>query len=190
MKSSRSILGRIQLRVATSVASRRARSTSLKLAKALKFRKVLVICYGNIYRSPFVAACLRKGLDGVVDCEIHSAGFHEPGGRPTPADFVSIARARAGIDLEAHRSRILTANDIAWADVILIMDRLNWHRLAMLDCDCFPKVIWLSAFGSTAPCDIPDPYGQPEQAVERILDRLLEATTGLVGHISAMQNIG
>lgn len=180
-----SILRRAWLRVATSVASRRARGSSLTLAQDLNFERILAICYGNIYRSPLVAACLRKGLERVAGCEVRSAGFHEPGGRSSPPEFVVLARERVGVELSTHRSSVVTSDDLAWADTILIMDRLNWHRLASMDIDCADKVVWLGAFGSSPSCEIPDPYGQPQQAVEVIVDRLVEATAGLVSQVSA-----
>jgi protein-tyrosine-phosphatase len=190
MPGSQSILGRAHLRFATSVACRRARTSSLKRVQDLRFERTLTICYGNIYRSPLVAACLRKGLGGVEGWEVRSAGFHEPGGRPSPSEFVSMARNRAGVELITHRSRVVTADDLTWADTILVMDRLNWYRLASMDIGCTSKVMWLGAFGSSASCDIPDPYGQPQQAVEKIVDRLMEATAVLVGHILAKWNVG
>lgn len=190
MPNSRSIFRRAWLRIATSVASRRARESSLTLARELNFERILAICYGNIYRSPLVAACLRKGPEGVAGCEVRSAGFHEPAGRPSPPEFVALARERVGVELSAHRSSVATSDDLTWADTILIMDRLNWHRLASMDIECTKKVLWLGAFGSSPSCEIPDPYGQPQQAVEVIVDRLVEATAGLVGQVSAKRNAG
>lgn len=188
MPGSPSILRRAWLRVATSVACRRARESSLTHAQDLNFERILAICYGNIYRSPLVAARLRNELEGVAGCEVRSAGFHEPGGRPSPPEFVALARKRVGVDLSAHLSSVVTSDDLAWADTILIMDRLNWHRLAGMGIEFTDKVIWLGAFGSSASCEIPDPYGQPQQAVEVIVDRLVEATTGLVGQVSAKRS--
>jgi len=160
------------------------------LVQELNFERILAICYGNIYRSPLVAACLRERLEGVAGCEVSSAGFHEPDGRPSPPEFVALAHERVGVDLSAHRSSVATSSDLAWADTILIMDRLNWYRLASMDIECTQKVIWLGAFGSFPSCEIQDPYGQPQQAMEMIVDNLTEATAQLVRQISAKRNAG
>ena len=58
---------------------------------------VLVICNGNLFRSPFAAAVLRRALElrGLGRVRVDSAGFAGPG-RPTPPDAVAAA-ARRGL---------------------------------------------------------------------------------------------
>ena len=71
---------------------------------------VLVICNGNIFRSPFAAAVLRRALElrGLGRVRVDSAGFAGPG-RPTPADAVAAA-ARRAIDLSRHASQLVMAD--------------------------------------------------------------------------------
>src|SRR6266700_3534397 len=68
-------------------------------------RTILVVCHGNICRSPFAAGLLARAL-GPAGTRVASAGFVGPG-RPAPAEG-SIAAARRGIDLSRHRSQLLT----------------------------------------------------------------------------------
>lgn len=80
---------------------------------------VLVVCNGNIFRSPFAAALLRSAL-GPHGVRVNSAGFVAPG-RPTPPDALAAAAAR-GIDLSTHRSQLTTSQLVRAADLIVVMD--------------------------------------------------------------------
>src|SRR5256884_3514216 len=70
---------------------------------------VLVICNGNIFRSPFAAAVLRRALElrGLGRVRVDSAGFAGPG-RAAPADAIAAA-ARRAIDLSRHASQLVMA---------------------------------------------------------------------------------
>lgn len=80
---------------------------------------LLVVCHGNMCRSPFAAALLRAVVarDGG---RVESAGFVGPG-RPSPGEAIAAAR-RFGVDLSAHRSRLLTTDGVRAADLIVVMD--------------------------------------------------------------------
>ena len=84
---------------------RRAALAALASAERVPI-SVLVICNGNIFRSPFAAAVLRRALElrGLGRVRVDSAGFAGPG-RPTPADAVAAA-ARRAIDLSRHASQL------------------------------------------------------------------------------------
>lgn len=78
---------------------------------------VLFVCHGNIYRSPFAAyAFARSGATARVE----SAGFVGPD-RPSPGDAIARA-ARAGVDLNPHRSRLLTGESVRGADLIVVVN--------------------------------------------------------------------
>src|SRR5712692_6786997 len=73
-------------------------------------RLTLVVCHGNICRSPYAAAVLGGLLHQGRDRDVVSAGFIGPD-RPAPPEAVSVARAR-GVDLSRHRSRLLLPSDV------------------------------------------------------------------------------
>lgn len=85
--------------------------------------KVVVLCSGNRFRSPFVAALLRKRLSerGV---DVRSCGTLDLGGAPALRSAVRIAK-RAGIDLDEHTSRALRRGELGDADLILGFERLH-----------------------------------------------------------------
>jgi protein-tyrosine-phosphatase len=80
---------------------------------------VLVVCHGNICRSPFAAARLA-GYLAPAGVRVGSAGFIGPS-RACPPEAV-MAAARRGVDLAAHRSQLLTAATARRADLIVVMD--------------------------------------------------------------------
>jgi protein-tyrosine phosphatase len=80
---------------------------------------VLVVCHGNICRSPFAAARLAGWL-APVGVHVASAGFIRPN-RACPPEAV-MAAARRGVDLAGHRSHLLTADTASRPDLIVVMD--------------------------------------------------------------------
>lgn len=82
-------------------------------------QSVLFVCLGNICRSPYAAEAFR-GLAADPGLAVDSAGFIGPG-RPSPDLALQTARQR-GIDLGAHRSRVVTADSLAAAELVVVMD--------------------------------------------------------------------
>jgi protein-tyrosine phosphatase len=81
-------------------------------------KSVLVVCHGNICRSPFAEAVLKLALP--PDFTVQSAGFIAPG-RSAPPDGIGAAR-RFGIDLSRHCSQLVTAELVRWAGLIVVME--------------------------------------------------------------------
>lgn len=95
----------------------RRRRALARLRRRPKVASVLVVCHGNICRSPFAAALLARMLPRL---RIESAGFVGPG-RPAPPEAITEA-ARYGVDLSAHRSQLITADRVRTAELIVVMD--------------------------------------------------------------------
>jgi protein-tyrosine phosphatase len=83
-------------------------------------RFTLVLCHGNICRSPYTAGALRRLLARGPCPRITSAGFAWPG-RPPPPEAISAAAAR-GVDLSDHRSTLVMGHTVQAADLIVVMD--------------------------------------------------------------------
>jgi protein-tyrosine-phosphatase len=141
-------------------------------------RKVLIVCYGNIYRSAFLGAYLVDKAQGRF--EVRSSGFHKKSGRPSPERHIEMSR-EAGVDLAAHRSSSIAADDVQWADLIVAMDRHNWHALRQLGAPS-EKIIWAGALTSGS-VEINDPYEMDDTSARRTIERLREAGDGLLRHL-------
>ncbi len=100
-----------------------------RLRKRRAPASVLFVCYGNICRSPYAAAALLKELPETLGhaVRVTSAGFVGPH-RPSPNEALAAAGPR-GVDLSAHRSRLLTADAVRTAELVLVMD--SRHRYAV-----------------------------------------------------------
>lgn len=133
-------------------------------------RKVLLLCYGNICRSPSAELLMRRRYPGL---EILSAGFHPTAGRGSPPHVREAARAHS-IDLSSSASRRVTRDMVRSADAVFLADLRNYRDF----CREFPeeraKVLMLGLFLKPAVLEIEDPY-----------DLDLGRTNEVLGQISA-----
>lgn len=91
----------------------------LKLTK--KPTNVLVVCHGNICRSPLVGIILSN------EFKVRTGGFVNPN-KPANKKIREYAEHQS-LDLSNHRSRLVNPKDYLWADVIVYMDNGNLKRL-------------------------------------------------------------
>lgn len=160
----------------------RARRNARMLLETAPARRVLVVCYGNIYRSPFVAARLRKETG--VGLEVRSAGFHSREGRASEPGFVAIARD-FGIDLSEHRSCLIRNEDLDWADLVLIMDGHNYRLMHHHYPQALAKTLWLGAVTAATPVLIEDPYRGSDERQREIANQLETACSALLQRLNA-----
>jgi protein-tyrosine phosphatase len=176
---SRRVLAAIAWRLRCHWAALNADRWSRRVLAARPIRKLLVVCYGNIYRSPYVAELLRERLANRV--QVRSSGFHPIADRPSPSAHVQMS-AQAGVDLGRHRSAQLSFDDLAWADAIVLMDRYNWRDLRRMGADP-GRLVWLGSLDGGG--DIPDPYGLPLREAERIMQRVHRCSESLAAAVLA-----
>jgi len=148
--------------------------------------QVLMVCMGNICRSPSAEAVLRTKLAaaGLAQrIEVDSAGtygFHE-GEAPDPR-AVKIG-ARRGYDLSGLRARRVRVEDFERFHHILAMDRDNLAALLQIAPEGQANRVALLMKHAVRRADVsevPDPYYGPPQGFEHVLDLLEEACDGLV----------
>ena len=82
------------------------------------FSSVLVICVGNVCRSPLGERLLSQALPGMT---VSSAGLAAVEGAEADAD-AKAAAAEIGVDLGGHVARQLTTEIGARHDLILVME--------------------------------------------------------------------
>lgn len=139
-------------------------------------KKVLVICHGNINRSPLCAAELTR-LGGLL---IRSAGFVNPGTRA--AKKMRDAAEANGLYLQTHRSTLITPEHLEWADKVIYMDGGNWKRLhSMLVGSEHPEVISLGHYAKPKVSTIPDPafMAKTDPKFPKTVALILDATRRL-----------
>ena len=88
--------------------------------------EIIVVCRGNICRSPFA----EKAIENLhlPRISVRSAGTMPFEGLPSPELAVEQA-GNFGVDLRSHHSKMLNAEDVAGADLIVAFDKINRHDL-------------------------------------------------------------
>jgi protein-tyrosine phosphatase len=142
--------------------------------------EVLVVCTGNICRSPtgegvLRAQAARRGLADRI--RVRSAGTHDYHVGECP-DSRTLKHARArGYDLSAQRAMQLEAAHFREYDYILAMDRTHLRILrAMAPGDGRARVgLFLEASSRWKGQDVPDPYYGGPEGFDLVLDMVEEA---------------
>jgi len=94
-------------------------------------RRVLLVCTGNICRSPLAAVMLERALTqrNARDVDVRSAGTGAWDGAPASEGAYLVALEN-GLDLSGHRAQLLTRDLVEGSDLILTMAR---HHRARVD---------------------------------------------------------
>ena len=154
-----------------------------------RIRNILFVCTGNTCRSPLAEGFLKKLLErnSPGGIEIGSAGLTALPG--SPASFHSLRVAlENSISLEEHRARLVTAELIDKADLIVVMEPRHQKHLLDRHPEASDKILLLRHFAryGSQKRGIPDPYGlnldgyrfcfeDIKECVESLHEWLLEA---------------
>lgn len=148
--------------------------------------KILMVCLGNICRSPLAEGILASKLDAskfMVD-SAGTSGYHD-GELP---DRRSIATAKQhGLDITNQRSRKFVKGDFKIFDYIFAMDESNYNNILALaktqeDRDKVHMI--LNQISPNSNAEVPDPYYGGEQGFENVYQMLDEACTIFTEKIS------
>jgi protein-tyrosine phosphatase len=152
-------------------------------------KSILVVCLGNICRSPMAEGAVRKALDeaGLAHVAVDSAGtsgWHE-GGPPDPR-AVKAALMR-DIDIAHQRARQVTDDDFHRFGLILAMDGQNYARLKAMQPEGSTATIrmFMEYAGEVPVREVPDPYYGGEEGFDHALDLIELAARGLADHMAA-----
>lgn len=148
--------------------------------------RVLLVCLGNICRSPTAEAALRVAAeDAGLDLEIDSAGtgaWHV--GEPPDPRMVAAGR-EAGLHLDGA-ARQVTADDLEDHDLVLAMDAENLEDLRRLaPPGTEDRIRRFREFDPEADgdLDVPDPYYGGEQGFHRVVEIVQRTARALVAAI-------
>ncbi|MCG5514347.1 low molecular weight protein-tyrosine-phosphatase [Ectothiorhodospira shaposhnikovii] len=133
------------------------------------FKHLLILCTGNICRSPFAEACLRQQLETAGrDVRVESAGIGALVGHPADEITRRLA-ADQGLSLEEHRAVQVTEDHVRRADLILVMEPVHRQYLLELSPSARGKVFLLGHWSERV---IEDPYRRSESVYQRVHEEI------------------
>lgn len=150
--------------------------------------KILMVCLGNICRSPLAEGILsHKATEQQLNIVVDSAGtaaYHE-GEKP---DLRSIAVAKKyNIDISKQRARKFTQKDFNNFDVIYAMDVSNYNNINALAINQEQKnkvKLILNELVPNSNTSVPDPYYGGENGFEEVFNMLNEACNKIITQIN------
>jgi protein-tyrosine phosphatase len=143
--------------------------------------KILMVCLGNICRSPLAEGILRSKVNS-LNILVDSAGtsdFHR--GDLPDSRSIQIAR-KYGIDITNQKSRPFVLNDFDVFDIIYVMDKSNFHNIikqARNDIDKQKVKLILSENKSSHITEVPDPYYDSDRGFEKVF-KMLDETCEII----------
>lgn len=143
----------------------------------MSMKKILMVCLGNICRSPLAEGILQSKLSAesfVVD-SAGTAGYHV--GELPDKRSIEVAK-KYGIDITGQRSRKFTKADFDKFDMIFAMDQSNYDDIvAMSENEMqYEKVkMILNELYPNENRNVPDPYYGGDQGFENVYKMLDEA---------------
>ncbi|MCW8335770.1 low molecular weight protein-tyrosine-phosphatase [Vibrio paucivorans] len=148
-------------------------------------KRILVVCMGNICRSPTGEAVLRaKAAQLGVDVEVDSAGtigYHQ--GNP-PDSRSRKAGERRGYSFKGMSSRKVVMQDFTDFDLILAADKANLADLYdICPAQCQHKLSLFLSHSDGKFDEIPDPYYGGDNGFELVLDLIEEASEQILSKL-------
>lgn len=141
--------------------------------------KILMVCLGNICRSPLAEGILQSKLpktNFLVD-SAGTGGWHS--GEQPDKRSVQIAK-KYGIDISSQRARQFSTSDFEKFDYIYVMDNSNYRNVIALapDQQAKSKVkMIMNELFEDENVDVPDPYYGMENGFENVFRMLDEVCT-------------
>ncbi len=138
--------------------------------------KILMVCLGNICRSPLAQGILEsKVKSNIIVDSAGTAGYHQ--GELPDSRSIAVAKKYA-IDITNQRSRKFEVKDFDRFDIIYAMDKSNYKDLLKLtrnDLDVKKLKLILNEVTPNEDLDIPDPYYGGDKGFDNVYHMLDEA---------------
>lgn len=150
--------------------------------------KILMVCLGNICRSPMAEGILRKKIHEfnlpVITDSCGTGGWHVG---EAPDERMQETGRQNGVPIDDLRARQFTVDDYDTFDFIYVMDTQNYRdvtALARNEADKKKVKLLLDLLHPGLHQSVPDPYYGGQQGFQHVFDLLDEATDIIVKEIT------
>ena len=154
--------------------------------------KILMVCLGNICRSPMAEGLMRAKIEKYkLDAEVDSAGFESFHTGDAPDFRATRVMKQNGIDISSQRSRMFRKSDFVQFDRIYAMDSRNYDDIQSVEGSSayMYKVEYvLNALYPGSNKAVPDPYYGTERGFEKTFELLDAATEQIALEILNLKN--
>lgn len=140
----------------------------------ITFNRILVVCIGNVCRSPIAEYLLRSKLADTPGLVVESAGVNALVGRPADPKALAVL-GENGTDMRGHRACQLQQNLLMRSDLVLTMDSELLSRINEMFPQIRGRAFLLGKWQEDQP--IPDPFRQHRAAFEHVfnlIDRMTD----------------
>jgi protein-tyrosine phosphatase len=139
--------------------------------------KVLMVCLGNICRSPLAEGILRTKIDPEkIQVDSAGTGGWHVGEQPDPRS-IEVAK-KNGVDITYQRGRKFSPYDFELYDLIFVMDNSNFEdvvKLAKSDEEKQKVSLIMDEIFPGEKMDVPDPYYGGYRGFDNVFDMLDQA---------------
>ena len=159
---------------------RRLRHEPSPLMDALRSaERILIVCQGNIIRSPFAARLVQQALRSQGRVSVLSAGLSAVAGRPPHPTAAQIAMTHS-VDLSGHLASPVDAAAVQASDVIFVMDIEQLIAMHARYPEARARTFLLTSLAADAPLEIADPVDGDELRFQLCFDHIYTAVRPIV----------
>ena len=150
---------------------------------------ILVVCTGNICRSPMAEGMLKKDLPERLAgrVAIASAGTHALHGNRASPHAIEVMQGM-GIDISGHRARQLSNTLVRSSNLIVVMEKSHLRLVKLKSMLSPTRARMLTAFedNQERPYDVPDPMGEGIEAYEASAAIIHHCTRGVYAYLDTI----
>ncbi len=148
--------------------------------------KIVMVCLGNICRSPLAEGILKSKLPKnifFID-SVGTSNYHI--GEQPDSRSIAIAK-KYGIDISSQKGRQFVVSDFDVFDYIYAMDSENFNNIINLARNSQDRAkvnLILNELNDSSIVDVPDPYYGGDQGFENVYQLLDEACTSIANKLT------